>query len=105
VLTASQIIAMPDREIAMYAAGSYGPVKRTEMIATMRRLALSETRAEARGPDRRAAVRIQGACVKLPASVRVGYRDYRIELWPASEASAARNFAELRPVQSGHPYS
>jgi hypothetical protein len=43
VLTASQLVGMTDNEMATYASGGYGPAKRTEMIALIRRLALAET--------------------------------------------------------------
>lgn len=32
--------------------------------------------------------------MKLPASVRVGYRDYAIEAWPASHAHASSRYGE-----------
>lgn len=50
MLTASQLVGMTDNEMATYASGSYGPAKRTEMIALIRRLALAETqKANAKG--------------------------------------------------------
>lgn len=39
MFTAAEILAMDDREIAMHAAGSYGPEKRGAMMRTIRALA------------------------------------------------------------------
>ena len=34
----------------------------------------------------------------LPASIRVGYRDYAVEAWPPREASASERYAECDRV-------
>lgn len=42
MFTATEIVAMPDNELAIYASGGYGPEKRTKLIASIRRLALAD---------------------------------------------------------------
>jgi hypothetical protein len=41
-ITPSQIVAMSDNEIGMYASGGYGPAKRQEFITAVRKLALKD---------------------------------------------------------------
>lgn len=43
-ISAADIVAMTDHEIAMHASGSYGPKKRNEMAVAIRRAALAELR-------------------------------------------------------------
>jgi len=52
-ITASEIIAMDDRTIGIHASGGFGPAKRQEFIAAVRRAALAETKANAADEIRR----------------------------------------------------
>lgn len=38
--------------------------------------------------------------MNFPASIKVGFRDYRIESWPAREASASNRFGECDRTNS-----